>query len=611
MEQASIFIVSLAALAIPIIMARLNINAVPTAVAEIIVGIILGQSCFNLIKETSLITILANLGVTILMFLSGMEINFNLFKRDDQNEEADDKKIVNPVKIALMSYSVVIVMSFILASILRMIGLFNDIMLAMIIFMTVALGVVIATLKEKEILSRPIGQTILLTAVLGEVLPLLLLTIYASINGGNAQSLWLIVLLFLAAIFLLHRFQQPYVWFNKISKATTQLDIRLAFFLIFTLVTVAETVGAENILGAFLAGMVMKLLQPSEATMDKLTSIGYGFFIPIFFIMTGVRLNLRTLFANPSALMLIPILVLFFILAKFGIFAVFSRYFTKRNSLAGTFLITTTITIVLPTLEVARKLKAINTTQSDAFILAAVIICIFGPISFNSIFELTVEDKIKQRVNILGTNVFTVPVAQELHDNWYDVAMFTNIKKNYDTYKSKVSKLTLLNELQEECLKNNKVFNCDILLAGFNDDDQNVKLARLAKKNGVKRVIVSLQRPTPEQVKALTNEGLEIYNLFNVQTSVLRALIESPSIMQILLDTKNALYEVQVRNHKYAGQKLMNLDFVDKMTVSRIRRGNTWLTPHGNTIIEVGDRIIFTAKNDDAEVIRDELRREN
>lgn len=67
---------------------------------------------------------------------------------------------------------------------------------------------------------------------LGEVIPLLLLTIYSSINGGDAKKLWLIVLLFAAAIFLLRRFKQPYNWFSQVTKATTQLDIRLAFFLI-------------------------------------------------------------------------------------------------------------------------------------------------------------------------------------------------------------------------------------------------------------------------------------------------------------------------------------------------------------------------------------------
>ncbi len=67
-----------------------------------------------------------------------------------------------------------------------------------------------------------------------------------------------------------------------------------------------------------------------------------------------------------------------------------------NNSLAGTFLIMTTITIVLPTLEVARKLNAITETQSDAFILAAVVVCILGPILFNSLFILKKEDKNKK-----------------------------------------------------------------------------------------------------------------------------------------------------------------------------------------------------------------------
>lgn len=610
MEQLSIFIVALAALTIPILMARLKISTIPTAVAEIIAGIVLGKSFLNIIVSNSEITMLSNLGVTLLMFLSGMEINFNLFKHDDKKEKTKSNS-VNPAKTAALSFLLIVITAVILALILHFLGLFSDIMLATIIFSTVALGIVIATLKEKEILSRPIGQTILLTAVLGEVIPLLLLTIYASINGGNAGQLWLIVLLFVAAIILLNRFRGPYRWFNKISKSTTQLDIRLAFFLIFTLVTLAEQVGAENILGAFLAGMVMKLLEPSEATMDKLTSIGYGFFIPVFFIMTGVNLNLKSLFTNPSALMLIPVLVIFLLIAKLPVFLVYRRSFNTRNSWAGTFLVITTITIVLPTLQVARKLHAISATQSDAFTLAAVIVCIVGPILFNAIFKLTTEDRIKERVNIIGTNMVTVPVSQELHDNWYNVKMFTHRKENYNTYKSRVSKIKLVDGIDEASLDKAGAFDADLVVTGLRNDDENIRVSLLAKEKGVKRVIVGLFNPTPERVKQVSGKGIEVFNNFNVEISVLRALIESPSILKILNDTKNGLYEVSVRNRRYTGQKLMNLDFIDKMTISRIRRDNKWLTPHGSTIIEPGDRVIFTAKEEDATRIREELGREN
>ena len=266
MAQLSLFLVVLLALVIPIFMARFKISTVPTAIAEIIVGIIVGSSGFNIVVSTHDLTFLSNLGVILLMFLSGMEINFDLLQRkNNPKAKSQAGKTVDPLPTALTAFAGIVIMAFILAYVLKLISLFSNIVLAAIIFMTVALGVVIATLKEKDILGRPIGQTILLTAVLGEVIPLLLLTIYASVNGGNAEQLWLIILLFVAAIFLLRRFKQPYLWFSKVTKATTQLDIRLAFFLIFALVTVAERVGAENILGAFLAGMVMKLLEPREA----------------------------------------------------------------------------------------------------------------------------------------------------------------------------------------------------------------------------------------------------------------------------------------------------------------------------------------------------------
>lgn len=609
MEQLSMFIIMFSALLIPILMARFRVASVPTAVAEIIVGIILGKSGFNLVVQTRDLTFLSSLGVIVLMFLSGMEINFSLFKKRPRAPK--DKK--SPVNLAVASFVGIMLTAFILGMALKATGMFNDVLLATIIFSTVALGVVIATLKEKEILSRPMGQTILLTAVLGEVVPMLSLTVYASINGGNAERLWMIVLLFLAAILLLHRFKQPFIWFNKVTKATTQLDIRLAFFLIFTLVTLAETVGAENILGAFLAGMVMKLLEPSEATQDKLTSIGYGFFIPIFFLMTGVKLNLRTLLTNPHALALIPVLVVCFIMAKITPMLVFRQRFNGRNAFAGGFLLVTTITLVLPTLQVARNLHAITATQSDAFVLAAVIVCIIAPIVFNSVYRLAPEDKLKQRVVFLGTNVFSVPVAQQLSRNWYEVRMVTDSQDNYKTYDSEVKNLTYLPELSEAALEKGKFFDCDIMAIDYLDDAKNFRLAKLAKAHHVNRVIAGQnQRNLDEdQRNKLQKMGVEIFNVYNVQTSVLRALIESPSIMTMLNSTEAGLYEVVVRNRRYTGQQLQALPFIDQMTVSRIRRGTQWLIPRGTTVIEPGDHLIFTSKASDVANIRAELRKRN
>lgn len=592
-------------------MARFQISNVPTAVAEIIVGIIMGSSGFNLITSTHDLTFLSNLGVILLMFLSGMEIDFDLLQRKNNPKgKSQAGKTVDPLKTAITAFIGIVIMAFVLAYVLRLTGLFSEVMLAAIILMTVALGVVIATLKEKDILGRPIGQTILLTAVLGEVIPLLLLTIYASINGGNAEQLWLIILLFVAAIFLLRRFKQPYLWFAKITKSTTQLDIRLAFFLIFALVTVAETVGAENILGAFLAGVVMKLLEPSEATKDKLTSIGYGFFIPIFFIMTGVGLNLRSLFAHPSSLMLLPVLVIFLFIAKVPVLLTYVRYFQKKNAFAGGFLTATTITIVLPTLQVARKLHAITSTQSDAFILAAVIVCILSPIVFNSNFVLLPEDKIKEKVAIVGANAVTVPVAHDLHANWYSVKMFTDKKDQYKTYDSRVENLTFLPNLDEETLEKDGVFDGDIVVAANRADEDNIKIARMAKEKGVNRVIARLSEVDSKTLTEFNEKGIEVFNSTNVHAALMRAMIESPTVYRIMTDTKNILYSVKVKNTHYTGRQLMDLEFIDQITVSRIKRGDEWLIPRGATVIEQGDILVFSGEFKVADRVRDLLSKE-
>lgn len=612
MAQLSLFLVVLLALVIPIFMARFKISTVPTAIAEIIVGIIVGSSGFNIVVSTHDLTFLSNLGVTLLMFLSGMEINFDLLQRkNNPKAKSQAGKTVDPLPTALTAFAGIVIMAFILAYVLKLISLFSNIVLAAIIFMTVALGVVIATLKEKDILGRPIGQTILLTAVLGEVIPLLLLTIYASVNGGNAEQLWLIILLFVAAIFLLRRFKQPYLWFSKVTKATTQLDIRLAFFLIFALVTVAERVGAENILGAFLAGMVMKLLEPSEATKDKLTSIGYGFFIPIFFIMTGVGLNLKSLFAHPSSLMLLPVLVIFLFLAKAPVVLIYMRYFEKKNAFAGGFLTATTITIVLPTLQVARKLHAITSTQSDVFILAAVIVCIVSPIVFNSNFVLSPEDRIKETVTIVGANAFTVPVAHDLHDNWYSIKMFTDQKDQYETYDSRVKGLTLLNNLDNQSLERSGAFDCDIFVAAGHHDQENARMAEYAKDLGVKRAIARMNEVDSDTMAQCQEAGVELFNFTNVRSALMRALIESPTVYKIMTDTNNVLYSVKVRNTSYTGRPLRDLEFVDKITVSRIRRGDEWLIPHGWTVIEPNDILIFSGEFKVADRVKKLLSHQN
>lgn len=600
MESISLLIVLTAAFLTPLLMAHFHINSIPTAVAEILVGIVLGKSVLGWVRTGGEMGSLSELGVTILIFLSGMEIDFSLFK--PQPKTTDGPKQPNPVMLAITGFLTVIVLSLGFSYFLQLIHFFNYPIFATILFTTIALGVVIAALKEKELLHQPIGQTILLISALGEVVPLVSLTVYSALAGKSDRNLWLLLLLLLAALFLLSRFKRIYGFLATIDKSTTQLDIRLAFFLVFALVTVASRVGAESILGAFLAGMVMKLLGPRQETQDKLTSLGYGFFIPIFFIVTGANLDLKALVADPKSLSLIPLVLIGFFIAKIGLIPVLRRRFKPQNALAGGFLLTTTITLVIPTLTVGRNLDILSDQQSGAFTLAAVIACVAGPILFNTFFQPEPEHFKKTKVTFIGGNLLTVPIAQHLSPDRYEVNLLTDKPENYHTYNSEIN--IALADYTESALKAAGAYDCDIMVLGDFDADTNYDLATMALAEKVPRIIARFapKDATSDRYDRLRAQGVEVFNALEANVALLRSLIETPSTLQILDDTVAGIYEITVRNSRFAGLELKNLPFIDDITVSQIYRNKKFVAPHGDTQIHLGDHLIFSG---DKHVIRD------
>jgi Na+:H+ antiporter len=256
-------------------------------------------------------------------------------------------------------------------------------------------------------------------------------------------------------------------------------------------------------------------------------------------------------------------------------------------------------------------LHAITSTQSDAFILAAVIVCIVSPIVFNSNFVLSPEDRMKETVTIVGANTFTVPVAHDLHDNWYTIKMFTDQQDQYETYDSRVKGLTLLDNLDNQSLERSGAFDCDIFVAAGHHDQENARMAEYAKDLGVKRAIARMNEVDSDTMARCQEAGVELFNFTNVRSALMRALIESPTVYKIMTDTNNVLYSVKVRSTSYTGRPLRDLEFVDKITVSRIRRGDEWLIPHGWTVIEPNDILIFSGEFKVADRVKKLLSHQN
>ena len=610
MEFLSLVIVVLAAFLTPIIVNRLNINFLPVVVAEILMGIVIGNSFLNIVERDSILNILSTLGFIFLMFLSGLEIDFKAFKKDKrarQGQNNDESSIPGHLNLALTVFAFIMIISILLAYVFKWLGLVDDVLLMVIIISTISLGVVVPTLKEMNIMRTTIGQFILLVAVLADLVTMILLTVYGAINGQGGSTIWLIGILvvFTAISYILGVQFKRMSFLQKLMDGTTQIGIRAVFALIILLVALAEGVGAENILGAFLAGVVVSLLNPDEEMVEKLDSFGYGFFIPIFFIMVGVDLNIPSLIKEPKLLIIIPILIVAFIVSKLIPVMFIRRWFDMKTTIASAFLLTSTLSLVIAAAKISERLNAISAETSGILILSAVITCVFVPIIFKKLFPVPDEFNRKIEVSLIGKNQSTIPIAQNLTSQLYDVTLY--YRKDLSDRRQLSDDITMIEiaDYEQDVLERLGLFDRDIVVCATNDDDINRKVAKLAKAHQVERVICRLESTTDDT--ELVDSGIEIFSSYLSNKILLKGLIETPNMLNLLSNVETSLYEIQMLNYKYENIQLRNFPFGGDIIFVRIIRNNESIVPHGDTQLRYGDRLIVTGAKEYVDELKQEL----
>ncbi|HGO3771107.1 TPA: cation:proton antiporter [Staphylococcus aureus] len=610
MEFLSLVIVVLAAFLTPIIVNRLNINFLPVVVAEILMGIVIGNSFLNIVERDSILNILSTLGFIFLMFLSGLEIDFKAFKKDKrarQGQNDDESSIPGHLNLALTVFAFIMIISILLAYVFKWLGLVDDVLLMVIIISTISLGVVVPTLKEMNIMRTTIGQFILLVAVLADLVTMILLTVYGAINGQGGSTIWLIGILvvFTAISYILGVQFKRMSFLQKLMDGTTQIGIRAVFALIILLVALAEGVGAENILGAFLAGVVVSLLNPDEEMVEKLDSFGYGFFIPIFFIMVGVDLNIPSLIKEPKLLIIIPILIVAFIISKLIPVMFIRRWFDMKTTIASAFLLTSTLSLVIAAAKISERLNAISAETSGILILSAVITCVFVPIIFKKLFPVPDEFNRKIEVSLIGKNQLTIPIAQNLTSQLYDVTLY--YRKYLSDRRQLSDDITMIEiaDYEQDVLERLGLFDRDIVVCATNDDDINRKVAKLAKAHQVERVICRLESTTDDT--ELVDSGIEIFSSYLSNKILLKGLIETPNMLNLLSNVETSLYEIQMLNYKYENIQLRNFPFGGDIIFVRIIRNNESIVPHGDTQLRYGDRLIVTGAKEYVDELKQEL----
>ncbi|MCI2803014.1 monovalent cation:proton antiporter family protein [Staphylococcus pettenkoferi] len=609
MEFVSLVVVVLAAFLTPILVNRLNLNFIPVVVAEVLMGIIIGHSFLNLVEKDAMLNILSTLGFIFLMFLSGLEIDFKTFRKDPRTkakEEQGENKTPGHFQMAITVFAIIMIISIVFAYMFKWFGLIDDVLLMVIIISTISLGVVVPTLKEMNVMRTTIGQFILLVAVLADLITMILLTAYGALNSQSNVPLWLTLILVVAAIifYILGVKLKKVTFLRKLMDGTTQIGIRAVFALILLLVALAEGVGAENILGAFLAGVIVSLLGPDEDMVEKLDSFGYGFFIPIFFIMVGVDLNIPSLIKEPSVLIIIPVLIVAFLASKIFPVMYIRRWFDQRTTIASAFLLTSTLSLVIAAAKIAEQLGTISADISGILILSAVITCVFVPIVFKKIFPVPDESNRRIEVSMIGKNQLTIPIAQNLSSELYKVSLYYRNDLSDNRRLSDDITIIEIADYEATMLERLGLFEKDIIVCSTNDDDINRKVALMAKERGIKRVICRLESSSDDQ--ELRAEGIEIFSSFTSNKILLKGLIETPNMLNLLSNVETSLYEIAMLNHKYEGIQLRNFPFGGDVIFVRIIRNNESIVPHGDTQLRYRDRVIVTG----AKEYVDELKRE-
>ena len=380
------------AFVVPLILQRFRRLQIPVVVGEIIAGMIIGRSGLNLVVDDPVLEVLAALGFAFLMFLSGLEIDFSVLAG---LQRKSTRLMENPVVVGFSILTLTIALAFAIALSLSSLGLVRNPWLPTLILSTTSLGIVLPVLREKGISSGQFGQTILLAALIADFVTMVLITlVVAVISGGVTLEVLLVGVLLVAFVVAARYAPQLVRWrplqraLDDLTHATVQIKVRGALAVMFAFVVLSEVLGAEVILGAFLAGALISLISSPENPGDnearhKLDAIGFGFMVPIFFIMVGVSFDLPALLSSVSALALFPLLLAAAYVVKVVPALLLQPAFGRRNALAAGVLLSSRLSLIIAASAIGLRLGIISEALNADIILVAITTSTLSPALFN------------------------------------------------------------------------------------------------------------------------------------------------------------------------------------------------------------------------------------
>jgi Kef-type K+ transport system membrane component KefB len=326
------------------------------------------------------VQVMALIGLSFLLLIAGLEVDYERFRG-------------RLLRVTGLGFAVSVAIGLVFGVALRWAGLVRSPMLLAIMFSATGLGIVIAVLKDAGRVETSFGQLVVAGSSIAEIGTIVLLTLFFS---GESSSLGAKLVLFglfgllcvavVLAVTRLERSMRVMETFARLQDTTAQIRVRGAFVLLAGFVVLASKFGLEAILGAFLAGAILRLVDRDEAMThpqfrSKLEAVGFGVFIPFFFVTSGIRYDAGALFSSGSTLARVP-LFLAVLLAVRGLPALLYRPLVGgRETAASALLQATSIGFLVVATEIGRDMNLISAANAAAVVAAGLLSVLLFPLA--------------------------------------------------------------------------------------------------------------------------------------------------------------------------------------------------------------------------------------
>jgi Kef-type K+ transport system membrane component KefB len=374
-----LLIVMAVAFAAPFVLGLAPGLRLPSVVLEIVAGIIIGPSVLGWVHVDEAVDVVARIGLAFVLFLAGLEIEFPRLRG-------------RVLHLTAGGFGLSFGLGLVVALGLKGAGLIDSPLLVAIILCATSLGVLIPVLKDAGEISSTFGQLVVAAGSIADFGAIILLSIFFSGKGGIGATLVLLGGLFLLAavvgfvVFGAEHSMRIRADLLRLQDTTAQIRVRGAMVLFVAFAAIAEKLGLEVILGAFAAGAILSLVDRDEVMTHpefrrKLEAMGFGFFIPVFFVATGVRYDLTALTASASNVLMVPVFLAALVVVRGVPALLYRRVLDTRHTVVAGLLQSTSLPFIVAATAIGMDLKLIDAAQSAALIGAGLLSVLIFPVT--------------------------------------------------------------------------------------------------------------------------------------------------------------------------------------------------------------------------------------